>query len=123
MTRAKDERNERRRRYWRGHLSEWIAAAVLIAEGYRILARRQKTPAGELDLIAVRGQRIAFVEVKRRATLEGAQASVTERQRRRIRRAADLWLARHPGYQSHEIGFDLVFVVGRRWPSHIENGL
>jgi putative endonuclease len=120
---AKGERDERRRRYWRGHLAEWVAAAVLIAKGHRILARRQKTPAGEIDLIAVRGNRIAFVEVKRRLTLEDAQASITELQRQRIRRAADLWLARHPGYQAHEIGFDLVFLVPRRWPSHIENGL
>ena len=55
-------------RYRRGRLSEWVAAAALLAKGYRILGRRVRTPYGEIDLIAVRGRRLAFVEVKRRAT-------------------------------------------------------
>ena len=55
-------------RYRRGRLSEWLAAAALLAKGYRILGRRVRTPYGEIDLIAVRGRRLAFVEVKRRAT-------------------------------------------------------
>jgi putative endonuclease len=114
---------ERRRRFRRGHLSEWLAATFLMAKGYRILARRWASPLGEVDLIAVRGGRLAFVEVKRRLTFEDAEASITPRQRQRIRRAADLWLARRPRYQTHEIGFDLVFLAPRRWPRHIENGL
>jgi putative endonuclease len=114
---------ERRRRYRRGHLSEWFAAAYLTAKGYRILARRWKAPGGEIDLIAKRGRRIAFVEVKSRLTLADAEASITPRQRRRVRCGADLWLARHPSYQAHEIGFDLLFLLRGRWPMHIRNGL
>jgi putative endonuclease len=114
---------ERRRRYRRGHLSEWIAAAFLAAKGYRILARRWKAPGGEIDLIAARGNRLVFVEVKYRPTLDDAEASITPRQRSRIRRGASLWLARHPAYQAHEIGFDLLFLLRRRWPVHIRNGL
>ena len=67
--------------------------------------------------------RLAFVEVKRRATREAAEAAITDNQRARIRRAAALWLARHERYQSHDLGFDLVFLVGLRWPQHVENGL
>ncbi len=114
---------ERRRRHRRGHVAEWIAAAFLMAKGYRILARRLRTPSGEIDIVAVRGRRLAFVEVKRRATGEAAEASIVERQGERIRRAADLWLARRPAYQGHDIGFDVVFLVEGRWPRHIENGL
>ena len=57
---------ERIGRYRRGRLSEWLAAAALLAKGYRILGRRVRTPYGEIDLIALRGRRLAFVEVKRR---------------------------------------------------------
>ena len=46
---------ERLERYRRGHVSELIAAAALMARGYRILARRVRTPYGEVDIIAVRG--------------------------------------------------------------------
>ena len=82
----------RRARYRAGRWSEWIAAALLMAKGYRILGLRAKTPKGEIDLIAVRGRRLAFVEVKRRLTLEDAEASITSRQRERVRQAALLWL-------------------------------
>jgi putative endonuclease len=100
-----------------------VAAAFLAAKGYRILARRERTRAGEIDLIAVRGKRLAFIEVKRRPTLEEAEASLAPRQQARIRDAALLWIARQPRYQSHEICFDAVFIVRRRWPIHLENGL
>jgi putative endonuclease len=96
---------------------------VLRLRGYRILARRHKTPLGEIDLIAVRGRRVAFVEVKRRATREAAEAAITAGQRARVRSAAGLWLARNARYQSHDVGFDVVFLVARQWPRHIENVL
>jgi putative endonuclease len=120
---SEERRAERRRRYRRGWLSEHLAAAFLMAKGYRVLARRQKTPAGEIDVIAVRRGRLAFVEVKQRASIAEAEAAVGPRQRARVRRAADLWLARHPRFAAHEIGFDLIFLVPRRWPIHLENAL
>jgi putative endonuclease len=114
---------ERRLRLKRGRTSEALAAAVLLAKGYRILARRVRTRAGEIDIIAVRGRRLAFVEVKRRATREDAEAAVTARQAARIRRAADQWLGPRPRYHAHELGFDVVLLVPGRWPRHIPNGL
>jgi len=116
-------RDERRRRDRNARWAERFAALALMFRGYRILAIRQKTPAGEIDLIAVRGRRLSFVEVKQRASQEAAEAAITGTQRDRVRRAANLWLARHPRYQTHEMGFDVMFVIGRRWPLHIENGL
>lgn len=121
--RRETQQATRRARYRLGLRAEWIAALALRLAGYRILARRERTPLGEIDLIAVRGRRLAFIEVKRRATEEEAQASITAAQRERVRRAAGLWLARNARYQSHEIGFDIVFLAGRRWPRHLENGL
>ncbi len=113
----------RRERNRRGQLSESVAAWMLRLKGYRILGRRVKTAVGEIDLVAVRGKRLVFVEVKQRQTFEGAEASIPDRQRERVRRAAQLWIGKRPHYQCHEQGFDLVLVVPRRWPRHVLNGL
>ncbi len=115
--------SERRQRYRRGHRGEGLASAMLRLKGYRIIGRRVVTPAGELDIIAMRGGRVTFVEVKARTNREAAEASVSDSQRRRVHRAADLWLARHPAYQDFELGFDLVFVLPWRWPVHLINAL
>ena len=90
---------ERVARYRRGYLSEWLAAAALLARGYRILGRRFRTPYGEIDIIAVRWRRLAFVEVKRRATRLEAEAAITPRQAGRIARAAEFWVSRNPAYR------------------------
>lgn len=117
------DRARRRRRHARGRSSEWRAALLLIVKGYRILARRHRTPLGEIDIVARRGRRLAFVEVKARPTFEACEAAIVPQSARRIRRAAELWLARYPAHQQCDIGFDVVFVVPRRLPRHIENGL
>jgi putative endonuclease len=114
---------ERRARLRRGRMAEALAVVALLAKGYLIIGRNVKTRAGEIDIIAVRGKRLAFVEVKRRLTAEDAEAAVSKRQAARIRSAADYWLARRPRYHAHEQGFDLVLLVPRRWPRHIPNGL
>jgi putative endonuclease len=114
---------ERIGRYRRGRTSELAAALSLMARGYRILARRCRTPFGEIDLIAVRGRRLAFVEVKRRATRLDAEAAISARQAGRIARAAEFWVSRHPHYRDHEQGLDIVFVLPWRLPTHLPNGL
>lgn len=117
--------NERWARYSAGLRSEWLAAAALTLNGYRILAKRWRCTSGEIDLIAVRGKRLVFVEVKRRLGLddEEAHAAVGPGQRTRIMHAADVWLARNPRYRAYDIGFDLVLVAPWRWPRRIENSL
>jgi len=59
--------DDRRRREGWGRKAESLAAFALRLKGYRVLARRLRTPAGEIDLIVRRGATIAFVEVKARA--------------------------------------------------------
>lgn len=104
-------------------MAEFAAAAYLIAKGHRILARRYKNAAGEIDLITCKRGRVAFVEVKRRATREECEAAITPRLRQRVHRAADLWLAKHERYQSHTLGFDVIFVMPWRMPVHLRDGL
>jgi putative endonuclease len=113
----------RRQRERMGRWAELIAAAVLCLKGYRILARRYRSKAGEIDLIAVRGRRLAFVEVKRRPTMDAAEAAKTFRQARRIARAAEQWVWRHPAYRDYEIGLDALLLVPGRLPRHQPNAL
>ena len=114
---------ERHARLRRGASAEAIASALLMAKGYRILARRHRTPFGEVDLIVRRGRRVAFVEVKRRSTLAEAEAALTPHQAARIARAADYWLDRNPLHRDAEIGLDAVLVARLRWPVHLHNAL
>lgn len=114
---------ERRKRYRRGHAAEVLAAAYMTTRGYRILARRFKTRAGEIDLVCSKRGRIAFIEVKRRASVSDCEAAITSALSRRVRDAADIFLARRPEFQSREIGFDLIFVTPWRLPRYLPNAL
>jgi putative endonuclease len=120
---ASDRLAERRKRLRHGRWAELMATALLLAKGYRILARRHVTPYGEVDIIAARRRRIAFIEVKRRTTIADAEAALTPPQGDRIARAADYWLSRHPAYLDREVGLDAVLVTPRGWPRHIPNAL
>lgn len=102
----------------RGRRAEWAAAVLLVLKGYRIIARRYRCAAGEIDIIAVRGRRIAFVEVKLRQTAEQAEIAVSARQADRIGRAAADWMARHPQYARYEAGLDVVLAVSGHLPRH-----
>jgi putative endonuclease len=74
--------HERRRAFRRGHLAETAAAWLLRCKGYRIVARRVRTPLGEIDLIARRGGTTAFVEVKERPSADVALEAEHARSRR-----------------------------------------
>lgn len=101
-----------------GRRGEWLAAVWLMLKGYRILARRLRTRAGEIDIIAVRGRRLAFVEVKWRRHSELLDAAVTARQARRLFAAAQYWLQYNPRYRNHIIGLDRCDVADRWRVSH-----
>lgn len=113
----------RQRRESAGRYAEAVAAFLLVCKGYRILAWRHRSRLGEIDLIARRGRRLAFVEVKARPTLDRAMAALGETQTRRIWAAAEHWVARHPRHQGCEMGFDAVLVIGGRMPRHLPNAL
>lgn len=102
-----------------GISAETRAAAFLMAKGYRVLARRFKTPHGEIDLIVKRRALVAFVEVKARARLDDAAYAVTPRQQQRIIAAAEVWLAANPDQAAGELRFDAVLVAPKRLPQHV----
>ncbi len=103
-----------------GLSAESRAAALLVAKGYRILARRFRTPVGEVDIVARRRNVLVFVEVKARSRLDDAAEAVTDRGKRRTVAAAEAWLALNPDDVNRDIRFDAVLVAPRRLPRHIE---
>src|SRR3981189_2960467 len=103
----------------RGHRSESVAALWLRLKGYRILARRLKTRAGEIDLVAAAPfGPVCFVEVKARGVALAAAESVGPGQQTRIARAASLYLASRPGLARRGARFDIVAVAPRSFPVH-----
>jgi putative endonuclease len=116
---AKPASPERIAAFRTGLSAESRAAALLMAKGYRILAKRFRTPHGEIDLIARRRNLVAFVEVKARATLDEAAFAVTPRQQRRIIDAAQAWLVAHPEHADFELRFDAILIAPRRLPRHL----
>jgi putative endonuclease len=102
-----------------GISAESRAAACLIARGYRILARRFRTPHGEIDIVARRRNLIAFVEVKARASLDDAAYAVMPRQQQRIIAAAQGWLAAHPEHAEFELRSDAMLIAPKRLPRHV----
>jgi putative endonuclease len=113
-------RPERQAAFAFGLSAESRAAALLIAKGYRIVARRWRSPVGEIDIVARRRRTLIFVEVKARLTHDDAAEAVIGRQQRRIIAAAEAWLASHPDDINCDIRFDVVLVAPKSLPRHIQ---
>lgn len=99
-----------------GRLAEEAAVWYLRLKGWRILERRfvtgRATQAGEVDIIAARAGVLAFVEVKARPSQDEAAHAIQPRQRERIVRGAEAYLARHPELADKDIRFDAVLISG-----------
>ena len=102
-----------------GLSAEARAVAWLTAKGYRILARRFRSPVGEVDIVARRRGVLVFVEVKARNTLDDAALSLLPRQQQRIAAAAGAWLSAHPEDADSDIRFDAILVAPGKIPRHI----
>jgi putative endonuclease len=113
-------RPERVAAFKTGLSAESRAAASMIARGYRILARRFRTPVGEIDIVAGRRNTLVFVEVKARDTLDAAAEALTDRNKQRIIAAAEFWLSQHPDDVTRDMRFDAVLVAPGKIPRHIE---
>ena len=112
-------RPERQVAFALGLSAESRAAAMLVAKGYRIVARRWRSPVGEIDIVARRRKTLVFVEVKARERLDDAAEAVIARQQRRIIAAAEAWLATHPDDVDSDIRFDVILVAPKSLPRHI----
>lgn len=95
--------------------AEEAACRALVRDGWIILARRARTPSGEIDIVAERRMPgrpslLAFVEVKARPVLAQAAVSLSARQQARLLAAGEILLGRHPEWRHEEIRFDLLLV-------------
>ncbi len=86
--------------------------------GWRILARRAKVRGGEVDIVARRGRTLAFAEVKARATEDAAAFSLDAYRLRRVVVAAKRLAPRYMR-DGDELRIDAIYIVPRRWPSHL----
>ena len=111
---------DRRKAEKAGRVGETAAAWWLRLKGWRILARRVRTPAGEVDLIARRGNLVAFVEVKRRKTGEELDFAIDEYRLARVAAAAE-YLAPRYLEADDDMRVDVILIAPGRALRHIEN--
>lgn len=104
----------------RGRRAERLAALWLSLKGYRVLARRARTGAGEIDLVARRGRTLAFIEVKARASRGEALEAFRPRQQDRLLAAASLWRAQPPALAGLQPRFDAILIAPGRPPQHLQ---
>lgn len=111
--------------YHSGHFAETLALNFLRLKGYSLVAKNyvtgKGTSAGEIDLIVRKGQTIAFVEVKKRQSIEEAAYAILPHQQQRIIRAAEAFVARNPQYQNYDFRFDAVLIKLPLSIQHLEN--
>ena len=124
MTENKTEKGRAARKS--GYFAEMKAVLFLRLKGYRILERDFKPPrgsgAGEIDIVALKGETLVFVEVKKRAAGKDAAAfAVTPAVRRRRVKGAEYYLAVHPEYAGRAVRFDAVLCGAAGVPQIIEN--
>ena len=112
MNRAKREAQGRR--------GEVLAAWYLRLTGWRILARRLKTPRGEIDLVARRGRTLVFVEVKWRNSAAGLDEAIDAWRLRRVAAAAEA-VAHRFARAGDEQRIDVLLIAPGRWPRRIAN--
>ena len=98
----------------RGKMGEMRAEQMLQEKGYAILARNIVCPGAEIDLIAMDGQAIVFIEVKMRTRggMAGREA-VTVQKQKRICKGAMYYLMRN-GLMNRQARFDVIEIQGER---------
>jgi len=114
--------SSRAEREAKGRRGEALAAWYLRLKGWRILARRVKTPRGEIDLVARRGRVVAFVEVKWRATSGELDLAIDEYRLRRVAAAAEA-VAHRFARADDEVRIDVLLLAPGRFPRHMANAL
>jgi putative endonuclease len=103
-----------------GRIGENAAAWWLRLKGWRILARRVRTPAGEVDLVARRPGLVAFVEVKRRQTGAELDFAIDQRRLARVAAAAEILGPRYMEV-GDDMRVDVILIAPGRMLRHIEN--
>jgi putative endonuclease len=99
-----------------GYAAERRAARWYRLRGWQVLGENVWAAGNELDLIVRRGRTLRFVEVKEKTSARFGDPleMITADKQRRLRRAAETWLAARPELARLAVGFDVVAVRDRR---------
>lgn len=103
-----------------GRRGESLAAWYLWLMGWRILAKRQRIGAGEVDIVARKGRMVAFVEVKWRASSAALDVAIDARRLCRVARAAEA-LAPRFAKAGDDVRIDVILLAPGHWPRHMAN--
>ena len=104
----------------RGRRGEGLAAFWLRLHGWRVVARRVKTPRGEIDLVMRRGRTVAFVEVKWRTAGTGLDTAIDAHRLQRVAAAVEAVGHRY-ARQGEDWRIDVLLLAPGHWPRHIVN--
>jgi putative endonuclease len=111
--------------YKSGKIAEIFARLLFIFKGYTILSKNFKTGKGfnigEVDFVACKKNVLVFVEVKKRSSLKTAAYAISEKQKQRIIRGAELYIKTHRNYKNYNIRFDAVLIAFPCYIQHIKN--
>jgi putative endonuclease len=107
--------------YHKGVDAETVAADFVSAKGYAILAKRYKTPHGEIDILAHLNTILVAIEVKKRTNLVMALESITSKQQHRIMNSVLFFQHQHPFFLNHDIRLDALVVLEDGAIHHLVN--
>jgi putative endonuclease len=107
----------------RGQEGEDLAAAEITKRGFSVIARNVRSPCGEIDLVALDGDTLAFIEVKSWPMygIANLEYSITREKQRRIIETAKYFLYSHREYSKRPIRFDVVFLQPGKPVYHLES--
>ena len=91
-----------------GLFAEYYVTFHLLLRGYSILARRYRTPVGEIDLITKKGRNVVVFEVKARRNIEVTTEIVSRKQWSRVKQAMNIFLAKNANYVDYNILFGII---------------
>jgi putative endonuclease len=96
----------------RGAEGERKAAEYLRRHGYTLLATNFRSARAEIDIVATKGERVVFVEVKywKALAARDLEYSINPRKQRRIRQASQYFIHKHPEFENAQVGFDVILV-------------
>lgn len=112
--------NRRARAERQGRRGETLAAWWLWLHGWRVLARRVRVKAGEVDIVARKGRTVAFIEVKWRRHAALLAEAIDAGRLRRVARAARVIAPRY-ARTGDDVRIDVILIAPRSWPRRIAN--
>lgn len=121
MTKVNGVTKKRKHSENSGRFAEFVAILLLTFKGYLVLNNRYRTHYGEIDIIALKGKQLVFIEVKLRHSLEAARFAASKTQMARIKNAANSFCKSRQWCNNKIRRFDVIACAPYKIPKHIKN--